>query len=80
MGPWGPLARGVLTSGPQAVLERPATVVWGMGKGRHLQIHSHGLRQERVLPRLIEVVQPQQDAVQVCLGLPLVAFENRRWQ
>lgn len=47
-------------------------------EGTYLQVHRHGLRQDRVLPHLIQVVEPQQDTVEVRLGLPSTAFRDRR--
>lgn len=42
----------------------------GEGATAHLQVHGHRLRQDLVLPGLIQVVEPQQDPVEVGLGLP----------
>lgn len=40
------------------------------GAGAHLQVHGHWLRQDLVLPDLIQVVEPQQDPAEVGLSLP----------
>ena len=47
-------------------------------EGTYLQIDPHWLRQDWVLAFLIQVVEPQQDTAKVSLGLPSMAFRDRR--
>lgn len=44
--------------------------------GLYLQVHGHWLRQDWVLSDLIQVVEPQQDAAKVSLGLAGMPLEN----
>ena len=42
-----------------------------MGGAGYPQVHCHRLRQHGVLVHLIQVLEPQQDTAEVCLGLVL---------
>lgn len=44
----------------------------------YLQVHTHRLRQDLVLPHFTQVMQPQQDMAEVHLGPPSVAFRDTR--
>ena len=52
----------------------------GHGRAGYLQVHRHRLRQHGVLVHLIQVLEPQQDTAEVCLGLVLsVLGTEGRW-
>ena len=50
------------------------------GRAGYPQVHRHRPRQHRVLVHLIQVLEPQQDTAEVCLGLgPSVLGTEGRW-
>ena len=73
--PPGFVSRGCLLLGPDSVMSERDT-----GGAGDLQVHRHRPRQHGVLVHLMQVLEPQQDTAEVCLGLVLsVLGTEGRW-
>ena len=71
----GFVSQGCLLLGPDSVMSERDT-----GGAGDLQVHRHRPRQHGVLVHLMQVLEPQQDTAEVCLGLVLsVLGTEGRW-
>ena len=71
----GFVSQGCLLQGPDSVMSQQDT-----GGAGDLQVHCHRPRQHGVLVHLMQVLEPQQDTAEVCLGLVLsVLGTEGRW-